>query len=150
DARPASIDREAHPMIHALDHVTVAAVSPGAAAQDYASLLGIDTTAAPLQLANVRLDIVAAGPAGQQGLAGLRFAVGDLAKAGGLLARRGLRVHTAEGAREAGRRELYIATDSTHGVPLSLTERAPEGADAARSTAVSGLDHVVIRTPNPE
>ena len=48
---------------------------------------------------------------------------------------------------------LHAATDSTHGVPVSLveTKAAHVGEDAPRDpAAVSGLDHVVIRTPNPD
>ena len=57
----------------------------------------------------------------------------------------------------AARGRLHVATDSTHGVPVSLVEREPQAAATAAASigaghdaAVSGLDHVVIRTPNPE
>jgi catechol 2,3-dioxygenase-like lactoylglutathione lyase family enzyme len=144
-------------VIEALDAIALAAASPQEAAQAYATLLARGPGAraagvpASVQLANARLDFVAA-PAGQgsDGLAGLTFATGDLAKAQHLLQRRAMRVYMADG-------HLHLATDSTHGVPVSLVERrrdltaavpASDAADAG--AAVSGLDHVVIRTPDPE
>jgi catechol 2,3-dioxygenase-like lactoylglutathione lyase family enzyme len=141
-------------MIHALDHIVLGAASPDAAAQSYALLLGRAVEGSPagasIRLANVRLDFAAAfPPSGSEGLAGLTFAVGDLAKARHLLERRGMRVHMADA-------RLHLATDSTHGVGLSLTERKPEAAMAPpkayaeADAVVSGLDHVVIRSPNPE
>ena len=143
-------------MITALDHIVLGAASPDAAAQSYAALLGRDVersaqagAPASVQLANVRLDFAAASPtSGSEGLAGLTFAVDDLAKARHLLERRAMRMHMADA-------RLHMATDSTHGVPVSLIERRPGPAAAASpaadpDAAVSGLDHVVIRTPNPE
>ena len=66
-----------------------------------------------------------------------------------------MRLHLADGDGGAGR--LHVATDSTHGVPISLVEREPLAAATAAvligsdsDAAGSGLDHVVIRTPNPE
>jgi Blr2834 protein len=57
-----------------------------------------------------------------------------------------------------GSRAFDIAPAATHGVAVSLFQRgsdagplepaSPAGAEAA--TAVSGLDHVVVRTPDPE
>ena len=141
------------PMIHALDHIALGVASTDAAMQSYAILLGqkarpATSGAASIQLANVRLDFVTLPSASDAGgLAGLAFAAGDLAKARHLLDRRAVRVHMADG-------RLHVATDSTHGVALSLIERDPQVAApspmAAGDAAVSGLDHVVIRTPNPE
>ena len=109
-----------------------------------------------MQLANVRLEFVAKPSSADEGLAGIAFAVGDLAKAQHLLERRGMRLHLADDD-GSGAGRLHVATDSTHGVPVSLVERTPQAAAAAavvigagRDAAVSGLDHVVIRTPNPE
>jgi catechol 2,3-dioxygenase-like lactoylglutathione lyase family enzyme len=143
-------------VIEALETVALAAASPSEAARDHATLLGRGPAAhaasapSPLQLANVRLEFAAASAErGSAGLAGLTFAVADLAKAQHLLQRRAMRVHMAEG-------RLHLATDSTHGVPVSLVERRRDAAAAAPADtavaggAVSGLDHVVIRTPDPE
>ena len=148
-------------MIHALDCITLGVASPGAVLQSYAALLGhapaAEGTNARLQLANVRLEFVAKPSSADQGLAGIAFATGGLGKARHLLERRGLRLHLADGDSAAEAARLHVATDSTHGVPVSLVERAPlTPATAAALTgsdsdaAVSGLDHVVIRTPNPE
>jgi catechol 2,3-dioxygenase-like lactoylglutathione lyase family enzyme len=145
-------------MIHALDCVTLGVASPEAALQSYATLLGCRPAAAGwpprLPLANMSLAFVAKPPSSDEGLAGVAFAVGDLAKAQHLLQRRAMRVHPA-GA--PGDRHLHLATDSTHGVPVSLVERTPEAAGTIPAAAagdpdaaVSGLDHVVIRTPHPE
>lgn len=146
-------------MINALDCITVGVASPDAAQQAYAVLLGHSPAAeganARMQLANVRLEFVAKPSSADEGLAGIAFAVGDLGKARHLLERRGLRLHLADGDGGAGR--LHVATDSTHGVPVSLVERKSQAAGSAPASirshhdaAVSGLDHAVIRTPNPE
>jgi catechol 2,3-dioxygenase-like lactoylglutathione lyase family enzyme len=148
-------------VIHALDCITLGVASPDAAQQSYAVLLGhepaADGTNAQMQLANVRLEFVAKPSSADDGLAGIAFAVGDLAKAQHLLERRGMRLHLADGDGGAAARRLHVATDSTHGVPVSLVEYEPRAAatspapiTADRHAAVSGLDHVVIRTPNPE
>ena len=145
-------------MIHALDCITLGVASPDTALQSYAALLGhapaADGAPARMQLANVRLEFVAKPSSAGEGLAGLAFAAGDLGKARQLLERRGMRLHLADG--DGGAR-LHVATDSTHGVPVSLVEREPLAAATAAvligsdsDAAVSGLDHVVIRTPNPE
>lgn len=145
-------------MIHALDCITLGVASPDAAQQSYAVLLGHSPAAggtnAQMQLANVRLEFVAKPSSADEGLAGIAFAVGDLGRACHLLERRGLRVHLADG--DGGAR-LHVATDSTHGVPVSLVEHEPLAAanspariTADRDVTDSGLDHVVIRTPNPE
>ena len=148
-------------MIHALDCITLGVASPDAAQQSHAVLFGHSPAAgganARMQLANVRLEFVAKPSSADEGLAGIAFAVGDLSKAQHLLERRGMRLHLADGDGGADARRLHVATDSTHGVPVSLVERAPQAAATAPAliesdsdAAVSGLDHVVVRTPNPE
>lgn len=134
-------------MIHALDHVALAAPSLDAAVADYQLLLGRRADGASFQLANVRLDLRAGG----DGIAALGFAAGDLEKAQRLLQQRALPATRAETS-------LQIAPAATHGVAISILTRDP-GADAAQlsplegaeqDAAVTGLDHVVIRSPNPE
>lgn len=145
-------------VIHALDCITLGVASPESAQQSYAALLGCPASSSPhMQLANVRLEFVAKPSSADEGLAGLAFAVGDLAKTQHLLERRGLRLHLAGAAEDAGAHRLHVATDSTHGVPVSIVARRADPASAAAASAgdkaaaaVSGLDHVVIRTPNPE
>ncbi|MGD9880302.1 MAG: VOC family protein, partial [Reyranella sp.] len=49
---------------------------------------------------------------------------------------------------------LELSTTATHGVPIALTERgarpALSSAVVDEAAAVSALDHVVVRSPNPE
>ncbi len=145
-------------MIHALDHIVLAANPPDASVADYEMLLGrrADRSAvsgspahACFHLANMRLELVAAAAGAAEGLSALAFAVADIGKARHLLARRALPVANAG-------RVLQIAPEATHGVPLRFVEQAPGAATArptaatAESDAVAGLDHVVIRSPNPE
>lgn len=140
-------------MIHGLDCIRLAAASPDGALQDYATLLGRTSGGAILNVANTRLEIMQKPSFGAEGLAEMSFVVADLAKARNLLERRALRVHL-EGAGPAQR--LHVATDSTFGVPISLVEGAPNASrdasplTAPEESAVAGLDHVVVRTRNPE
>jgi catechol 2,3-dioxygenase-like lactoylglutathione lyase family enzyme len=111
-------------------------------------VLGRRADGGVIRLGNMRLAVNAA--AGEEGLAGLTFAVRDLGKAQNLLQRRGLDAASAgEG--------LHLATAVTHGVPIALAAlratSAPEFSPLSETppeAAVAGLDHVVIRTPNPE
>lgn len=138
-------------MIDALDHIVLAAPSLGAAVADYQLLLDRRADAASFRLANMRLDLRVSDSAGGEGLAALGFAVADLEKAQRLLQQRALPATRAEGS-------LHIAPAATHGFAISVLARNP-GADAPQpsplaaaepDTAVTGLDHVVIRSPNPE
>lgn len=142
-------------MIQGLDRVSLRVASPADAASTYASLLGqgpsVPREGTTLQVANARLEFAARNAGTDEGLAGLTFAVDDLAKAKHLLERRSMRVLLADARSGSG--PLHVATDSTHGVPISLVEGAPKAvaaASASGAAGVSGLDHVVIRTPNPE
>lgn len=126
-------------------------------------------------LANVAVELMA--PAGDgamaqrlhavldaqgEGLASIAFAVDDIESAHRRLARVGLdpepivaaeSVDHASGARRRWRR-TRAATQATHGVRIFLMQQdapAPSSALLApTSAAVTGLDHVVIRTPDPE
>ncbi|MBL8673836.1 MAG: VOC family protein [Rhodospirillales bacterium] len=98
------------------------------------------------------------------GLAGLAFAVPDLDAATTLLARRALPASPAVDVRPtadttAGPPALSFAgvePAATHGVPMILVQRgdepilSPLAAGVDEAAAMSGLDHVVIRTPNPD
>jgi catechol 2,3-dioxygenase-like lactoylglutathione lyase family enzyme len=96
-----------------------------------------------------------------EGLASLAFAVNDVEAAHRRLTRLGLdpeaitgaeSVDRASGARRQWRR-TRASTASTHGVRIFLIEpsRPPAAAFlAAEHAAVTGLDHVVVRTPDPE
>jgi catechol 2,3-dioxygenase-like lactoylglutathione lyase family enzyme len=148
-------------MIHALDHIVLAANAPDAAVADYEMLLGrcADRSAvsgsparASFQLANMRLVLATATVGAAEGLCALAFAVADVDKAQQLIERRALPLTKADASRV-----LHIAAEATHGVPLGLVERAPGAACLPPSpatgepdAAVAGLDHVVIRSRNPE
>jgi catechol 2,3-dioxygenase-like lactoylglutathione lyase family enzyme len=125
------------------------------------------------QLANVAAELIA--PAGDgsgadslravlddqgEGLASLAFAVDDVERAHRRLARLGLHpepvvtaesVDRASGVRRRWRR-TRAATAATHGVRVFLIQReAPlPAAPPAGPGGVTGLDHVVVRTPDPE
>ena len=96
-----------------------------------------------------------------EGLASLAFAVNDIEAAHRRLTRLGLgpepvtaaeSVDRATGARRQWRR-TRAATASTHGVRIFLIESSPPPEApflAIEPAAVAGLDHVVIRTPDPD
>jgi catechol 2,3-dioxygenase-like lactoylglutathione lyase family enzyme len=129
---------------------------------------------AAFRLANVTVEVMAPareGPtAGRlravldaegEGLASLAFAVDDIEAAHRRLARVGLdpepivsavSVDRDSGAGRAWRR-TRASTRATHGVRIFLVQRdtpPPSAPPAAAPGAVTGLDHVVIRTPDPE
>ena len=142
-------------MIHGLDHIVLAASSVDAAAADYRLLLGRRPDGASFQLANVRLDLRDHEGA-DEGLSALAFAVGDMAKAQHLLQQRALPV--VQTVADNKSQALHIAPGATHGVAMSVLARDP-GMGALSSSpldsvdqasAVASLDHVVIRSPNPE
>ncbi|HSB42650.1 MAG TPA: VOC family protein [Methylomirabilota bacterium] len=138
-----------------------------------AEAVGGGAETAGFQLANVAAELIAPagdGPAGArlravlaeqgEGLASVAFAVDDLERAHRRLARLGLdpepvvageSVDRATGVRRRWRR-TRAATAATHGVRIFLIQReAPPAPPApAPPGGVTGLDHIVIRTPDPE
>jgi catechol 2,3-dioxygenase-like lactoylglutathione lyase family enzyme len=140
-------------MIHALDRIVLAAPSPEAAATEYRTLLGRRPAGASFQLANVRLELQASGNAAH-GLSALAFAVRDIGKARHLLGRRALPLAEDEADATGEAPILRIAAAATHRVSIALVQReqpeAPSPAAAEEAAAVAGLDHVVIRSPDPE
>jgi catechol 2,3-dioxygenase-like lactoylglutathione lyase family enzyme len=134
-------------MIHALDHIVLAAHDVDAATTAYETLLGRSRDdRAAFHLANLSLVIAQPTAGVAEGLAAIAFAVSDLDKALRLAARRGLSAAApdADGA--------ALSTEATHGVGIRLVERpaATDPRPSATSAAMSGLDHVVIRSPNPD
>jgi catechol 2,3-dioxygenase-like lactoylglutathione lyase family enzyme len=126
-------------MIDALDHLAVS----GSAAT-YETLLGRRADNGRLQTGNVGLVFGAGG----DGLSSMTFATPALDKAARLLERRAV-----PSAREGER--LVLSRDATHGVPIELVERrdpvAPSPLAGSDETAsISALDHIVVRTPDPE
>jgi catechol 2,3-dioxygenase-like lactoylglutathione lyase family enzyme len=148
-------------MIAALDHILLEAVDLPAAVRAYETLLGRACDArdtdggaarAWFRLSNLSLAIVAGTGTG---LASMAFAVGDFDRARQLAGRRGL--VSARPAATAGgdAQRLPLSETATHGVRLSLVARdlgigGAERATAAADATLGGLDHVVIRSPNPE
>ena len=126
-------------MIDALDHFAITG-SVGA----YETLLGRRAVNGRVQTGNVGLTFGAAGDA----LSSMAFQTGDLDKAARLLERRAV-----PGERKADR--LVLARAATHGVPIELCERQERAASSPlagcdEAAAISALDHVVVRTPDPE
>ena len=125
------------------------------------------------QIANVAAELIAPagdGPGAErlravlaaqgEGLASLAFAVDDIERAHRRLARLGLdpepvvaveSVDRATGARRRWRR-TRAATAATHGVRIFLIQREekPTAPPPPAPGGITGLDHVVIRTPDPE
>ena len=135
---------------------------------------GGGATVVTFALANVAVELMAPSGDGEtaarlravldaqgDGLASLAFATDDLARAHRRLARLGLEpepiadgesVDAATGRRRRFRR-TRAATARTHGVRIFLLDQPPlplSPANVAEPAAVAGLDHVVIRTPDPE
>lgn len=125
-------------MITALDHLSL---SGGAAA--YETLLGRRAVDGRLQTDNAGLTFGAAGGP----LSSLTFATTALDKAARLLGRRAVATTPSD-------RGLILSPDATHGVPIRLVERdrppPPSPFAVDKASAVSALDHVVIRSPNPD
>ena len=127
-------------MIAALDHLTLSGSAP-----TYEILLGRRVADGRLQTGNVG---VLFGTVGQP-LSSMVFATPSLDKAMHLLQRRGVQT-TMNGS------TMQLSATASHGVPIALIESsstpAPSPSPAAvdEPSAISALDHVVIRTPNPE
>jgi catechol 2,3-dioxygenase-like lactoylglutathione lyase family enzyme len=130
-------------VIDVLDHLSIA----GSAAA-YETLLGRHAVNGRLQTSNVGLTFGAGG----NGLSSMVFTASDLDKAARLLERRAvpgerLIKHTGD--------RLVLSREATHGVPIELCERkerAPPSpfAGSDEAAAISALDHIVVRTANPE
>lgn len=133
-------------MIDALDHLTVRASFRGGAVGAYETLLGRRAEAGRLRVGNVGVTIEDHASTAQ--LASMVFATASLDKAARLLERRAVPTE-----RDGDR--LLLSTRATHQVPIALVERTatPEPSPLLKSSeaaSVIALDHVVIRTPNPE
>jgi catechol 2,3-dioxygenase-like lactoylglutathione lyase family enzyme len=133
-------------MIAALDHLVLRASFLDGAVGAYETLFGRRATDGRFRLGNVGL--VIEDEASTAHLSAMAFATGSLDEAGRLLERRGV-----PGVR--GNDRLTLAPEATHQVPIALIQRKEGpalsplvGADEAAS--ISALDHVVIRSPNPE
>jgi catechol 2,3-dioxygenase-like lactoylglutathione lyase family enzyme len=121
-------------MLASLDHLVV-----GGSAAVYGTLLGRRAVDGRLRTGNVGLRF----EPGTSGLRSMAFATQDLEKAATLLERRAVATTRTDGG-------LALLG---HGVAIEVVARtgeAPSPLTADAASAVSGLDHVVVRTPNPE
>lgn len=121
-------------MIDALDHLVI-----GGSASVYETLLGRRARDGRLRTGNVGLAFTSGAP----GLQSMVFATPDLDKAAKLLERRAV---------AATRTGDALALEG-HGVAIGLAAKvseAPSPLAADEASCVSALDHVVVRTPNPE
>lgn len=141
-------------MITGFDHVGIAVNDLAAGVAAYETLLGRGAedhktdgaAAAAIATNNIAIKLTAAPGAaeGGEGLASLAFAVDDIERAH----RRCERVALAP--RDIGKGRGFSAGD-TYGVQLFFTQRTTLASTApAQPAAVSGLDHIVIRTPDCE
>jgi catechol 2,3-dioxygenase-like lactoylglutathione lyase family enzyme len=149
-------------MIVGLDHVTVEVADLKAATEDYVALLGRNPSVGTSHevwfgLANMALRLREASS--DRGLTTVVFSVGERDAALRLAQRRGLASEAGEmeipGAPETAR-IVKIASRATFGPCVQLIER-PTGHrhpvavyTQGEMSAVSGLDHVVVKTPNPD
>jgi catechol 2,3-dioxygenase-like lactoylglutathione lyase family enzyme len=133
-------------MIDALDHLTVHASFRDGAVGAYETLLGRQADNGRLRVGNVGVTIEDHASTAQ--LSSMVFATASLDRAARLLERRALPTE-----RHGDR--LMLSAQATHQVPITLVERAaaPEPSPLLRSSeaaSITALDHVVVRTPNPE
>jgi catechol 2,3-dioxygenase-like lactoylglutathione lyase family enzyme len=124
-------------VIAALDHLTVRASFRDGAVGAYETLLGRKACGGTLRVGNVGL--VIEDDASTARLSSMVFATSSVEKTERLLERRGLK----------------LTPEATHGVPIALTERneTPPPSPllkASEAESITELDHVVIRSPNPE
>lgn len=121
-------------MLAALDHLVV-----GGSVAAYETLLGRRAVDGRLRTGNVGVRF----EADVTGLRSMVFATRDLDKAATLFERRAVSTtRTDEGLALLG-----------HGVEIGLcaqSEEAPSPLTVETATAISSLDHIVVRTPNPE
>ena len=128
-------------MISALDHIKLSVRDLKAATAATERLLARSPTDATFQLDNMAFHL---SPGEAEGLTGLAFEVADIDAAFRACERRALAPQGRDGS-------IDLALDATFGTPITLIERASKAA-AAQATAegaVTGLDHVVIRTTHP-
>ena len=133
-------------MIDALDHLTVRASFRDGAVEAYETLFGRQAESGRLRVGNVGVTIEDHASTAQ--LASMVFATTSLDQAARLLERRAVPTE-----RDGDR--LKLSTKATHQVPIALVERAatPEPSPLLKSSeaaSITALDHVVIRTSNPE
>lgn len=153
-------------MISGFDHVVIAVEDIAAGIAAYQTLLGReaeaietrdDVASAVIKTSNLAVELIApVGPGaarltavlsdGGEGLKSLVFATADAARMRTRCERVGLLPE--EMVERDGARSFRANTDRTHGVRLFFMHRS-DGV-ARRPGDVTGLDHIVIRTPDTE
>jgi catechol 2,3-dioxygenase-like lactoylglutathione lyase family enzyme len=134
-------------MIDALDHLTLGVGSVETAISAYETLLGRRASGARLQLANAGLAFERSSD--PPGLAAMIFVTPALDRAAPLLERRAVPTEKRGGL-------LTLSPGATHQVSVRLIERTEKaGAPSPlaiedEAASIAALDHVVIRTPDPE
>jgi catechol 2,3-dioxygenase-like lactoylglutathione lyase family enzyme len=133
-------------MIDALVHLSVRASFRDGAVGAYETLLGRQADGGRLWVGNVGVTIEDYASTAQ--LSSMVFATASLDKATRLLERRAI-------ATERDGDRLILSVQATHQVPIAMVERAtvPEPSPLLKSSeaaSITALDHVVVRTPNPE
>jgi catechol 2,3-dioxygenase-like lactoylglutathione lyase family enzyme len=133
-------------MIASLDHLTLKASFVSGAVGAYETLLGRKAEGGALRVGNVGL--VIEDDASTARLTSMVFATGSLDKAATLLERRAV-------PSERKGDHLVLSTEATHGTPIALIERRETPTPSplqksAEAESIASLDHVVIRSPNPE
>lgn len=153
-------------MITAVNHVALAADDPARAAADYELVFGrkpqvySGTDGSALyrfQLDNIAFEIARAN--GAAGLYRIGFEVDDITATGRKFGRRGLGCEavieehwrTADGA-SIERSVMPISAVTSHGVGIALvaTARATGTALPVADHGVTAIDHLVVRSANPE
>lgn len=151
-------------MISGFHHVVIGVRDIRAGVAAYEALLGVGDTevrehdgvaTALIGAGNVSVELMApvgdgdmarrlaaALDDGGEGLKSLVFEAADIGRVHQRCARVGL---APEDITE--RRSFRIASDRSHGARLFLMER---NGETARAGGVTGLDHIVLRTPDPE
>lgn len=150
-------------MIVALDSIKLIAADISTAATAMERLLGraviVGEECATVHLANMSLDLLLA-EGGSEGFTGLAFEVENADSAFRACERRALKpsppvafAETDPSGRLHEGRHVDLDVEATFGVPITLVERAKnQPIEPARVTgegAVTGLDHIVIRTTHP-
>lgn len=138
---PAHPRKPASRMIDALDHLVLAADDPAESTAAYNRFLGIAAGQDGMfRTANLALAVIARTTEAKPGLAAAGFAVADLGKARRLLQQRGLPV----GA------DTQQPGVTANGLDLRFVQPAASPAPAPVEGGIAGLDHVVVRSANPD
>ena len=143
------------PLISNLDHVSIAVTDLASAVKDYQTLFNTTLNArassteneAWLYTGNIWLRLHQSDDA--SGLHHMAFSCSDWAKAQRRIAQFSLAVDEAD-APEL-KNPVHLNTERTRGVSLSMTPQETPSQDAVNASRdVTGLDHVVIQTAQPE